>query len=85
MFETLRGLFGGTKKTKCHYCENDAAKTLVWLKNRRQEPARIQLPWCGCDLMTALKRFWPCPYPVVEGVDYAVEAGICPPKEKKSA
>ncbi len=58
---------------KCHYCDSPATKTLVWLKDKRQRPARIRLPWCGCDLMTALRRFWPSPYPVVEGEDYAVE------------
>lgn len=86
MFATLRAMFGGCKApTKCHYCENDATKTVVWLKNRRQEPARIKLPWCGCDLREALKRFWPSPYPVYEGTDYEVEAEVCPPREKKSA
>lgn len=57
---------------KCHYCEKMSTKTLVWLKDKKQKPARIQLPWCGCDLQTALKRFWPHPYTVREGVDYEV-------------
>src|ERR1700753_2697710 len=59
---------------KCKYCEKTAIKQLVWLKNRNREPARISLPWCGCDLMTALKRFWPNPYQVVEKVDYEIAA-----------
>ena len=58
---------------KCKYCDNEATKTLVWLKDKRRLPARIKLPWCGCDLMTALKRFWASPYQVVEGVDYEIE------------
>jgi len=60
--------------TKCHYCANAAAKTLCWLKNKKGNPARIMLPWCGCDLMgpAAIQRIWPNPYPVVEGVDYEV-------------
>jgi hypothetical protein len=57
----------------CHYCANQSTKTLVWLKDKNRQPARIRLPWCGCDLMAALKRFWPSPYPVQEGVDYEVE------------
>jgi hypothetical protein len=61
------------KWVKCHYCEKQADRTLVWLKDKRQQPARIQLPWCGCDLMVALRKFWPCPYQVQEGVDYEVE------------
>lgn len=59
--------------TKCHYCENESTKTLVWLKDKRQQEARIKLPWCGCDLQVALRRFWVSPYPVVKGVDYEVE------------
>lgn len=59
--------------SKCHYCENSATKTLVWLKDKQGRPDEIKLPWCGCDLMTALKRFWRTPYPVVEGDDYKVE------------
>jgi hypothetical protein len=47
---------------KCHYCEEPATKNITWLKDRRQRPARITLPWCGCDLMEALKRFWISPY-----------------------
>lgn len=58
---------------KCHYCDNTATKMVVWLKNKKGEAARIPLPWCGCDLMTALKKFWPSPYQVVEGRDYAIE------------
>ncbi len=57
---------------KCHYCANRAVKTLVWLKDRSRQPARICLPWCGCDLQVALKRFWPNPYTVVCGTDYEV-------------
>lgn len=59
---------------KCNYCENAAKKTLVWLYDKSHQPAEIKLPWCGCDLMTALRRIWPCPYQVEEGVDYRVEA-----------
>ena len=59
----------------CKYCENVATKTLVWLKDKRQCPARISGPWCGCDLQEALRRFWPNPYKVVEGEDYEVLAG----------
>jgi hypothetical protein len=63
-----------TKMTdKCHYCDNKATKTLVWLKDKRGNPAEIKLPWCGCDLMVALRRFWANPYQVVEGDDYKVE------------
>lgn len=58
---------------KCHYCENQATSTLVWLKDKNQRPARIQLPYCGCDLMVALKRFWKHPYQVIEGRDFEVE------------
>lgn len=70
MFNWLLSLF---RSEKCHYCENKATKTLVWLKNKQGMPARIKLPWCGCDLKTALKRFWPNPYQVIEGEDYEVE------------
>ncbi len=63
---------------KCHYCERAADRTVVWLKDKKGAPAEIRLPWCGCDLMTALKRFWPNPYQIQEGVDYKVE-----PLEKK--
>lgn len=58
---------------KCKYCENEATKKVVWLKDRNRQPARIRVPWCGCDLMTALKRFWPNPYQIVQGVDFEVE------------
>lgn len=58
---------------KCHYCNSESTQTLVWLKDKRQRPAEIKLPWCGCDLMTALRRIWHSPYQVVEGVDYRVE------------
>lgn len=57
---------------KCKYCDREATRTLVWLKDKRQRPARIKLPWCGCDLMTALRRIWACPYQVQEGRDYEV-------------
>ncbi len=84
MFKWLRGLLK-MEKTQCHYCDKDAVKTLVWLYDKNQEPAEIKLPWCGCDLMTALKRFWGSPYPVAEGVDYRVETKICPPKKKSAS
>lgn len=58
------------KTAKCHYCENQSTKTLIWLKDKKQQPARIKLPWCGCDLQVALKKFWHSPYTVVEGRDY---------------
>ncbi len=58
---------------KCRYCDNPAVKTLVWLRDKRGRPARIQLPWCGCDLMVALRRIWGFPHPVHEGADYEVE------------
>lgn len=61
---------------KCCYCENEATKTLTWLKDRRQQPARIKVMWCGCDLMVALRRFWPNPYQVIEGRDYEVACDI---------
>ncbi len=63
----------GKKHIKCHYCENAASKTLVWLYDKRHQPARIKLPWCGCDLMTALRKIWVSPYQVVEGVEYVIE------------
>jgi hypothetical protein len=56
---------------KCKYCDKEAVKHLVWMKDKQQRPARIKVPWCGCDLQTALGRIW---YPVVEGVDYEVES-----------
>lgn len=58
---------------KCHYCEQQTEQEIVWLKNKFGEPARIVLPWCGCDLNTALKRFWKYPYPVREGIDYEIQ------------
>ena len=58
---------------QCHYCSNKATKYLIWLKNKRQEPARIKLAWCGCDLMVALRKFWYSPYQVREGIDYEIE------------
>lgn len=81
MFNWLRKLCN-MSTTKCHYCENDATKTVVWLYDKYKDPSEIKLPWCGCDLTKALRRFWSSPYPVVEGVDYRVEAKICPPKKK---
>jgi hypothetical protein len=60
-------------ETRCHYCDGTATKTLVWLKDKRQQPTKIMLPWCGCDLQVALQRFWPSPYTVVMGVDYEIE------------
>lgn len=61
---------------KCHYCDNEATKQVIWLKDKHQRPARIALPWCGCDLMTALKRFWAVPCQIKEGWDY--EVGVLP-------
>ena len=61
---------------KCHYCDNEATKTLVWLKDKRGQPAEIKVQWCGCDLMTVLKRLWANPYPVREGVDYRIEGEV---------
>lgn len=59
---------------RCKYCDqNGATKTLIWLKDKQGRPARICVPWCGCDLQEALRRFWPNPYTVVEGVDYQIE------------
>lgn len=72
MMDWIRSLFAGKPK-KCHYCENPASKTLVWLKDKSGADARIRLPWCGCDLMVALKRFWASPYQVREGIDYAID------------
>ena len=69
---------------KCKYCENKAVKRVVWLKDKRGQPARISLPWCGCDLMVALTRFWPCPYQVVEGVDYEI-VSLDPPSPSQEA
>lgn len=57
---------------KCKYCENTADKHVVWLYDKNHRPARIQVPWCGCDLMTALKRFWQSPYQIREGIDYEI-------------
>ncbi len=58
---------------ECHYCENKATKKVVWLKDKNGNPARIALPWCGCDLMEALTHFWGQPYQIVEGIDFIVE------------
>lgn len=82
MFSWIRNLWK-MEATKCHYCENNASKTLVWLYDKNRNPSRIKLPWCGCDLMAALRKIWSSPYPVVEGSDYEIESGICPPKKKK--
>jgi hypothetical protein len=57
---------------KCHYCDNESSKTLVWLKDKSGRAARIKLPWCGCDLMASLKKIWSHPYQVHEGRDYEV-------------
>lgn len=57
---------------KCHYCDNAATKMLVWLYDKNKRAARIKLPWCGCDLMVALRRIWGNPYQVHEGRDYEV-------------
>lgn len=59
--------------TKCKYCEKEAIKYIVWLLDKQQRPARIKVPWCGCDLQVALKKFWKNPYRVVEGIDYEIE------------
>lgn len=60
---------------KCKYCNEAATKTLVWLYDRHQQPARIEVPYCGgCDLMTALRKIWPNASPVSEGIHYE----ICP-------
>jgi hypothetical protein len=61
-----------TARFSCHYCKRPATSVLVWLKDKNRLPARICLPWCGCDLMTALKKFWPNPYQVKDGVDYEI-------------
>jgi len=58
---------------KCHYCDNSAVQTLVWLYDKNAKPAQIRLPWCGCDLMTALKKIWSNASPVQEGVHYRIE------------
>lgn len=58
---------------KCNYCENEATRTLIWLLDKQRRPARIRLPWCGCNLQVALMRFWRYPYKVIEGQDYSVE------------
>jgi len=59
---------------KCKYCESEATKKLVWLLDKEGLPAEIKLPWCGCDLMTALRKIWRNPYQVKEGLDYRVES-----------
>lgn len=71
-----KSLIGGESARKCQYCEGQASKTLVWLFDKQGRPANIRLPWCGCDLMTALRRFWNNPYQVREGIDYRFEAGV---------
>jgi hypothetical protein len=58
---------------KCHYCDNPAIQILVWLKDKHGQKAVIRLPWCGCDLMTALKKIWKTPYQVQKGVDYEID------------
>lgn len=58
---------------KCRYCDNEADKILIWLKDKNRKPARIKVKWCGCDLQIALTRFWACPYKVVENTDYEYE------------
>lgn len=57
----------------CHYCSNRAKQNVVWLKDKRGKPARIILPHCGCDLMEAIRQFWPDPYPIQRGIDYEIE------------
>jgi hypothetical protein len=56
----------------CRYCDNPPTKGLVWLKDKYGQPVRITVLWCGCDLQTALKKFWSNPYTVREGIDYEV-------------
>lgn len=58
---------------KCHYCNNKATKSLVWLKDKRGFPARIRVNWCGCDLMEHLKKIYRNPYIVSQQLDYEVE------------
>lgn len=58
---------------KCHYCDNQAIQILVWLKDKSGQKAIIRLPWCGCDLMEALKKIWKTPYQVQRGVDYEID------------
>lgn len=58
---------------KCRYCEAEATRTLTWLFDKNHRPARITVRWCGCDLMTALRKIWPSPYQVIKGVDYEWE------------
>jgi hypothetical protein len=58
---------------KCKYCDNPATKTLVWLFDKNRRPTKIRLPWCGCDLMVALRKIWSNASPVTEGYHYAVE------------
>jgi hypothetical protein len=57
----------------CKYCNREAKKLVVWLKDKYGKPAEIKLPYCGeCDLTEALKRFWDNPYTVIDGVDYRI-------------
>lgn len=67
----------------CHYCEKASVQSVVWLKDKRGRAARIVLPHCGCDLYEALKRFWPEPGAIFDGIDYMIEpltAGAVPAK-----
>ncbi len=58
----------------CHYCTKPATQNIVWLKNKQGEAARIMLPHCGCDILTALRKYWPSPNPIKSGVDYVIES-----------
>ena len=57
---------------QCKYCDKEATKTLVWLYDKQRKPARISVPYCGCDLMTALQKIWQNASPVTEGVHYEI-------------
>lgn len=72
----LLWLFSITGK-KCHYCDNRATRTLIWLKTKRGSPAEISLPWCGCDLMeNCINKIYTHPYQIKEGEDYKYEEGV---------
>lgn len=74
MFSFLKRFFA--KPVKCHYCDRKATKTLVWLYDKSHRPCRIRLPWCGCDLMAALRKIWARPYQIEEGIDYEIETEV---------
>ena len=54
---------------KCYYCDNQATKTLVWLKDISKKPARIKRPWCGCDLQISFQKFCKYPYKVIKSME----------------